>query len=247
VKVWFAGVTKEIDMAVKNRFPLKKAGENIEFCQTQSSMFVIDKTKNFAYGFNYAVHEGSSVMVPLVAGEETMSNSDLKIEKIVCSQNNQYFQLIVNDLKNKKKYLNTYFSFDGTQAGKKLHSQILLDNSVTDVLTTSLQFSYRVRILTIVSPDSKFMLAPADDKSARKVYQINLNGPEFYVCLNKYFFSLNFDREIKPLLVNWYRDEKEFDDSKLQQEIKKQKHLYTSNPNYWYRGDNYPNRIKLEF
>jgi hypothetical protein len=85
-------------------------------------MFVIDKTANFAYGFNYAVNEGSYITIPLVAGEETLKSTDLAIEQLICSQNNQYFQLVVKNSISNKKYLNTYFSFDGTQGGKKLHS-----------------------------------------------------------------------------------------------------------------------------
>lgn len=82
------------------------------------------------------------------------------------------------------------------------------------MLTTSLQFSYRVRMLTIVSDNTKFF--DESPSQVRKVFQINLNGPEFYVCLNKYYFSLNFEREVKPLLANWFRNEKKYSEIKLQ-------------------------------
>jgi hypothetical protein len=86
-------------------------------------------------------------------------------------------------------------------------------------LTTSLQFSYRVRILTIVGSNTQF-LKEDGDRENRRVLQINLNGPEFYVCLNKYYFSLNFEREIKPLLVDWYRDEKNYGETEIQTRVK---------------------------
>lgn len=75
-------------------------------------MFVIDKTKDFIYGFNYAVNEGTFVTVPLSTGSQFNQSTKIDIERVICSHNNQYFQLIVSS--GDRKYLNTYFSFDGT-------------------------------------------------------------------------------------------------------------------------------------
>lgn len=55
---------------------------------------------------------------------------------------------------------------------------------------------------------------------------------------------MNFLKEIKPLLVEWYLG-KGFDEAKIQAEVQKQQKLYDGHPNYLYRGKLTPNKLKV--
>lgn len=137
LKIDFNLVGAGLAMAISNKYSINdylkmaKGEYNVQMCQTVSAIFLFEKGSNKIYGANIDYIGQSFLEVPI--------NGDKRvIKELVCSPNREAFQVWVKDSVTEKKYLLSYYGFDGTLASKKLHSEYQIKQKTNHMATTSI-------------------------------------------------------------------------------------------------------------
>ena len=178
--------------------PLTSSDDEFSICVTTFSIFVLNKNQSFIYGLNIDNPESSYLTVPAGHNDhpDLQAGSEQFLE-MTCAPNHQSFQAIVkfkNTTSNSSAYfINSYFDFDGTQAGKKLHSQIPLKSGMDKIHTSTvdLYLNNFVIVMEFSASKDKQELAPTISL---------LEGPIMNLCMSKYYFEVDFKDDILPQL-----------------------------------------------
>lgn len=137
LEIDFDRVSDGLSMAIRNKhpifsnIPMWSNKMDIQICQTISAVYFLEKISGNIYGANIDYIEDSFLKVPI-------NGANRKINDLKCSPNREAFQVLVKDLRTEKKYLLTYYGFDGTQASKKLHSEQLIKQRTNKLVMTSI-------------------------------------------------------------------------------------------------------------
>lgn len=202
IKVLYAQVSNGYPLIIQERTPIRYLNggaptddkSSITMCLTLKSIFLFNNETKYIYGSTLDAPSETIITVPL--GEMAKGRQKRTVDSIICSPNHETFQLIVRDelrTADYEYYLVTYFDFDGSQAAKKVHSSILLPHSKAYTLSSSISDLSKNFILSLTySPSQGIRLA--------EPLLINLNGPFITLCFNKYYYSVDFKTEIRPIL-----------------------------------------------
>lgn len=242
IKLFYAKVASGFPLIIHDKFGIRYAEgqkptddkSKIDVCLTLNSVFILNKGTNYMYGANIDAPDNSFIKVPL--GDENdiaQKKKGRTVESIYCSPNHEAFQLIVKDdsKTDSDRYLITYFDFDGSQASKKMHSAVLLPHAKSSALTSSIFDKKNNFMLTLVY-SFKQGIGTADP------FLLNLNGPFISLCLNKYYYEVDFKEEIQPILEK----EKKWNPAQIAAEKKK----YSETPTL-FRRKNILNLLKITF
>jgi hypothetical protein len=139
VEIDLTNIPWDFEMTINKNYKLSKKFEekglpppgsqyDLEICHTINTIFIWSKTQHLIFGKSPDYVSKSEIQVP------TMSR---KILQMACGFKRETFQLLMIDDLTNTKYLTNYFGFDGLNANKKIHSDIVIDEKFEKFATTS--------------------------------------------------------------------------------------------------------------
>jgi len=188
----FDGLEEGIPFSLANTYLLKKPlnpkkNFDVDICQTLTSIFFYEKNTGYIYGNTKDIISGSYLEVPL-NGENRV------IEKMICSQGQESFQLVVRETSTNDRFLLSYYGFDGTQANKKLHSEHKIQRKLRHIASTTLDPNHDGIFLTYFYEKTSLFY--------NESILIDMNGPINYlkfdgVVAGKYEYTITLSNKKK--------------------------------------------------
>lgn len=139
---------------------------NFEICPTLSNLVIFNPSNGFIYAVNTNAPLNSFLTIPITSAD----GNERTAEHMRCSDNDEAFQVWLKDKYKNKRILATYYGFDGTQGGKKLHSEVEIEGKVNQMAFTSLLADGDGSLLTFLFDN--------DSIYYNQTLLINLEGPK---------------------------------------------------------------------